>query len=136
MDLIFYYRGRAAAFVLAEDLYDSCTEEPSHPNPMVFWKQGIDKRLADETRKHFKRGDLASLCIGVNSKTGFERMFSLIDKEIMCLIPQYGFKFTGSHIFNPRTVSIVKRNGGYIVFEIDKDTLEFEGKKVFKESNV
>jgi hypothetical protein len=71
--------------------------------------------------------------MGVSPVTGFEGLSRLIDLEIRLQIGARGWLYLGSNTYNPKMVSMFKRNQGFVISDVDIDTLEYQGRKVFKE---
>ena len=119
---IWYYKGKIAHFLLCWDLQDQGVGEPSHPNPLIEFKLKLDKRLLDTTKEKYNvRGKQMYCLIGSLPENGFPQLSQLASVDLMCHLNCTGYDGAGSLSYNPKSVSILVRNGGFVVCDIPND---------------
>ena len=135
LSFLFYYKEKLSMFFFSWDLHNEALVEPSHPDPLIEFKLKLDKKIIDQVKKvHPKRGQHLYMIAGNVPIPEFPQLTQVAAIELLSHCALNGFEGVGSLTYNPKSVSIMKRNGGTLLVEIPQEDIVFQGKKLFLES--
>ena len=81
-----------------------------------------------------KRGTHAYAIAGNIPVPELPQLMQIGALEYLCHCCLLGYEGVGALNYNPKSASIMKRNGGVVLVEIPQEEIVFQGKKLFLES--